>query len=238
MTIAEKSAPFDVLHYTQSPYGPSRESLSAANITLTSEISGVLHRLGVVLQDTSSWLSKVLVTSTHKEARITAFLSTWAYERYWMGDALLALAHREAQGRKKHAGGALTAAILANVRGKAVIGLQGAQRLIDCWTLQALLLDVIEASPLKLAPDIQRIVTTLERQASFFYEIAQQELSASSAARKLTKKHLLRERWPIDASSAQSKRLLQLLPDQTKDLILTQVRALPGLAGIRLRGIS
>lgn len=238
MSTIEKPAAFDVLGYTQSPYGPARGSLAAMNSALPLEITAVLLRLGSVMQDTSDWLSKVLVTPAHKEARITAFLSTWTYERYWMGDALLALAHGEVLPKKKNPTGALAAAVMANVRGRALIGFQSTQRLIDCWTLQALLLDVVEASPLKLAPDIEQIVTALERQGAFFFEIAQQELASSSATRKLTRKRLAKEVWPIDASGAQSRSLLRLLPDYAKDLILGQAQALPGLKGLQLRGIS
>ena len=45
-------------------------------------------------------LRTVLVTPTHKDARITAFLTTWAFEKYWIADALSAiLSAHEAAGR-------------------------------------------------------------------------------------------------------------------------------------------
>ena len=36
-------------------------------------------------------LRNVLVTPTHKDARVTAFLVTWAYEKFWIADALPAI---------------------------------------------------------------------------------------------------------------------------------------------------
>ena len=33
-------------------------------------------------------LRNLLVTATHKDARVTAFLVTWAFEKFWMADAI------------------------------------------------------------------------------------------------------------------------------------------------------
>lgn len=239
MTIIDLGAHFDVPDYTKSPYGPARASLTQLDAPLPPEIAKALQRLGLVMQHTSSWLSKVLVTSTHKEPRITAFLSAWAYERYWMGDALLALSGAKPSSEAgPHSAGALVASVMANVHGKALVGLQATQRLIDCWILQSLLLDLVDAAPLKAGPDIERIVASLERQASFFFEISEQELKLHASTRKLAKKKLPKERWPLGASNQQSRNLLRMLPNEAKDLIEAQVRALPGLANLRLRDLS
>ena len=46
-------------------------------------------------------LRNVLVTNTHKDARVTAFLVTWAFEKFWIADALRAIVDASAgRGRR------------------------------------------------------------------------------------------------------------------------------------------
>ena len=49
-------------------------------------------RLIRILRDlersTMQRMRNLLVTATHKDARVTAFLTTWAFERFWIADAL------------------------------------------------------------------------------------------------------------------------------------------------------
>ena len=72
--------------------GPMRETLEGVGAALPADLAEALRYVQRRAQGTGSWLSHVLVTATHKDARITAFLSTWAYEAHWFGDALSAIA--------------------------------------------------------------------------------------------------------------------------------------------------
>src|SRR5690606_7587505 len=83
--------PFDVREYARTAQGSHRGEIDVETLARTG-----LPRCAVlvirVLRDrergTLARLRHLLVTAPHKDARVTAFLATWAFEKYWLADAL------------------------------------------------------------------------------------------------------------------------------------------------------
>lgn len=242
---------FDVTAYGQEPVGSLRARLGGVGEPLSPEVIGALHYVRRRLQDTSTWLSKVLVTPTHKEARITAFLATWAYEQHWLGDALGALAGESAAlptppgfGNRLVARlrqfGPLWAAITANVHGRALIGAQMTERLVDNWLLNSLLARLQLGAPAAVAADLALVRRALGRQAQFFQEVATAELAASARTRRLTRHRLLSRTFPLGAERephAATKHALRTAfgaDRQWAKGLNARVGELPGLAGLEV----
>lgn len=236
-------SPFDVAAYVRTPIGPMRQTLTGRGATLPADLADALRYLQRRASGTGSWLSHVLVTATHKDARITAFLSTWAYERHWFGDALTALAGAGPvpafPARLRDRFGPLREAILANLHGRAVTGVQMAERLVDGWIVDAMLERAQHRAPAAVAGDLARIRAGIARQGRFFAESATDALARSRAARVLARRRLARRTWPIgaDREPAATAAALSTLfgPDLSwAAAIDDRVDALPGLAGLHL----
>src|SRR5688572_17347885 len=85
---------FDVRAFAGSAQGSLRSDIDEAAFAASPPTDEVLRLLTVLARlegATMSHLRNVLVTPTHKDARVTAFLVTWAFERFWVADALRAV---------------------------------------------------------------------------------------------------------------------------------------------------
>lgn len=242
------TARFDVAAYVRAPLGPMRETLEGAGAALPADLAEALRYVQRRAQGTGSWLSHVLVTATHKDARITAFLSTWAYEAHWFGDALSAIAgagpvpaiRRGITARLRDRFGPLREAVVANLHGRALTGVQMTERLVDGWIVDAMLERAQQLAPAGVAADLDRIREGIARQGRFFAESATDVLSHSRAARVLARRRLATRTWPIGADkepAAATANALQALfgPDRTwAAAIDRRIDALPGLSGLQL----
>jgi hypothetical protein len=240
--------PFDVSAYVRQPFGPMRETLTGLGSTLPADLAETLRYVQRRAQGTGSWLSHVLVTATHKDARITAFLSTWAYELHWFGDALNAIAgagpvpaiRRGVAAKLRDRFGPLREAIVANLHGRALTGVQMTERLVDGWIVDAMLERAQHLAPAAVAADLDRIREGIARQGRFFAESATEALAHSPAARALARRRLAMRTWPIGADkepAAATASALQTLfgPDRTWAAVIdARIDALPGLAGLHL----
>jgi hypothetical protein len=239
---------FDVSAYVRQPFGPMRETLTGLGAALPADLADALRYVQRRAQGTGSWLSHVLVTATHKDARITAFLSTWAYEAHWFGDALSALAgvgpvpaiRRGLATKLRDRFGPLREAVVANLHGRALTGVQMTERLVDGWIVDAMLERAQHLAPAAVAADLDRIREGIARQGRFFAESATEALAGSRAARMLARRRLAVRTWPIGADhepAAATARALQTLfgPDRSwAAAIDTRIDALPGLAGLHV----
>jgi hypothetical protein len=112
-TDADEPAGFDVREYARTAHGSLRHDLDVTSIAaapLPADVLGVLGVLAVLEAATMPHLRNVLVTHTHKDARVTAFLVTWAFEKYWIADALRAIVDAGSGASSAGAGGGLGAA--------------------------------------------------------------------------------------------------------------------------------
>ena len=92
MTAGNASAGFDVEEYTRTPYDLRPDSFDLAAIpSPTAAELRTLDYLWRCEHGILDLMRDVLVTPTHAESRVTAFLVTWGYEQYWLAESLHAV---------------------------------------------------------------------------------------------------------------------------------------------------
>ncbi|MGO1510347.1 MAG: hypothetical protein ACTHW4_07210 [Actinomycetales bacterium] len=81
---------FDVAAFVRSAFGDrlreADEDLRPPD--LSPDLRGALTYLWDIERSAADTLRRVLATSTSREARYTAFLTTWAHDKYWFADRL------------------------------------------------------------------------------------------------------------------------------------------------------
>jgi len=207
---------FDVREFARTARASHRGELDLDQITesgLTADAIRLLRLLRDLERSTMQRMRNVLVTATHKDARVTAFLSTWAFEKYWLADALDAVL--EATGDDLHSSapagglrtvvlerrerrGAVARAIQGNIDGPQIVAAHVTTGLIDEWITQAAYRRLGE-----LAKGLHSIVTLIngikDRHIAFLSEEAKRRLASSSRARKLSAREVKHAVWPIGA---------------------------------------
>lgn len=246
---------FNVREYARTAVGSHRSEIDGDAFTsspLKPETLRVLRYLVDIEQATMSHLRNVLVTATHKDARVTAFLGTWAFEKFWIADAFTRIleAHGEQYAQPvdskrsflKRIGNRIapiTGSIAANKAGEDMIAVHMTQGTIDEWITQAAYARAIELDPhSELVKMVNTVLPIAERQLSFFEASAQDRLERSEGARVLTRKRMNSQVWPIGADAQPPADTtfffdyLFLSSPQLVDDIDARAAALPGLDGI------
>ncbi|MGH3095691.1 MAG: hypothetical protein ACRDMV_06770 [Streptosporangiales bacterium] len=208
------------------------------------------------------YLRDLLVTPSHKDARVTEFLIHWAYGEYWHGEALGEVLRmhglpardqrvrqvRRAQGLKDR-WMPVGQSLLANTIGDDYVAVQMAWGAVNAWcTLAAYQrLRALEPHPV-LAQLIERIERTAEEGGAFFGAQTRHRLERSATARRLAR-FALRAAWTPVGSSIQPRSesafaFGYLLTGAEGIAVVEQVDRkvdrLPGLAGMHLarRGVG
>jgi len=234
---------FDVVAYSADAHGSHRAELIGIGEPVPDTLRTELRYLRSRLSGTTAWLSLVLVTPTHKNARITAFLSAWAYERHWLADALDALTGAPpAQAAPVRVGlrtrfAPLVEAVAANLHGSALPAVHMAERAVDGVFVEALLTHAIGRASGPVAADLERLRAVLVRQHTFFTEEAGRLLAASGRARRLSRSRLTARAWPIGAGddpvgTAAALDALDAADPGWARKADDRIAGLPGLAGL------
>ncbi|MEV6632002.1 hypothetical protein AB0M54_14740 [Actinoplanes sp. NPDC051470] len=216
MTEVQERTQFDVRAFTRTAQGRFRDELDLAPFEaepLAPDDRDLVRFLGRVEGATMEHLRDVLMTATHKDARVTAFLVTWAYERSWIADALDAVleAHGDPRARAAAEGearkrwgerrawrGPLWRTMLAIGQRDAIVGAHMAAGLIDEWVLGAAYQTLAErAGNGALRKVIDRIASIKRRHEEFFAAEAHLRLTTSERAQRLARGELQRTVWPI-----------------------------------------
>lgn len=218
----------------------------------TLEIVGLLARLE---HGALSYLRSVLVTPTHSDARVTAFLVTWAYEKYWVADALelVVAAHSgyaphttDGVPRLRRAWQALgerlepiRESVIANLIGEDVIAVHTMAGALDEWITQAAYSRLGERSAHpELTRTLDRLLDVKRRHATFFAADARDRLAASPSAVRLARRRLSRMTWPLGSHTEPPALVAGLLggvvPASDLAAIDARLDAVPGLAGLGL----
>lgn len=249
---------FDVRAYARTAVGNLREGLDLTayeSTPLTAETLRTIVFLQAVERATMQHLRNVLVTPTHKDARITAFLTTWAFEKYWIADALAAvLSAHDAVPATKRASALrrfahelaerfepVRESMVANQIGVDVIAVHMAIGAVDGWLTQAAYARIAELEPhAELNTLMDTILGIKARHLTFFEPQSEYRLAASSRAQKLTRSRLRKSAWPIGANDLPradgvffNERIFRSSPGLATS-IDEAIDGLPGLRGLHL----
>ncbi|CAN5126403.1 hypothetical protein BH09ACT3_BH09ACT3_05400 [soil metagenome] len=209
---------FDVRGYARTAHGSHRSKLDLAayaTAPIGADSLAVIRYLGRLESGTMEQLRNLLVTATHKDARVTAFLVTWAFEKFWIADALDAVleasgmprlrAEKEGRSSRRRSEaavrrGPIRRAVLALNKGFPIVGVHSTLGLIDEWVMDAayLRLDERAGSP-ALSETIGIVRSVKQRHREFFDQESRRRLAESGRTVALTRKELGHATWPIGA---------------------------------------
>ncbi|MGH3828464.1 MAG: hypothetical protein ACRDQX_15035 [Pseudonocardiaceae bacterium] len=251
--------PFDIVNYSATARRVVDDDVDYSAFERTPLPEAALRAvryMSDVESHTICYLRDLLVTPSHQDPEITTFLTMWAYEEYWHGEALdkVLAAHgravgpdrirriRLAQGRGDRLS-PVYQALAANLVGDDFIAVHMTFGVINEWSTYAgygrLLAQTDHPELTKLVGRIQRQET---RHVAFYASQARERLERSRAARLLTRL-VLRVAWtPVGSGimpAAETAFLLRYLmsgPDGARMIkqIDDKIDRLPGLAGMHL----
>jgi hypothetical protein len=255
--VSLESGTFDIREFTRTARGNLRSELKLDEIAasgLGAEAVRLLRLLRDLERSTMQRMRNLLVTATHKDARVTAFLTTWAFEKFWIADALDAVL--EATGDDLHSSdkvgvsrriiteraerrGPVARAIRANFDGPQIVAAHVTTGLVDEWITQAAYRKLGE-----LATGLQSVVALVlsvkERHIRFLAEEAQRRLAASGRASRLARREIRQSVWPLGAVERSDddrsffERIVFGSPEGAAEArrISDLLAALPGLASV------
>jgi len=262
MTVQSDPAGFSVREFARTAQGSLRAELDLAayaDLPLPDETVAIVELLSRLEHGALAYLRSVLVTPTHKDARVTAFLVTWAYEKHWVADALelIAAAHpghtafveppaMNIAARLRRARHALaeriepiTESVVANLIGEDVVAVHMAAAAVDEWVSEAAYERLAEGSThTEFTRTLTRLLDVKRRHQEFFTTEADARLSASAKAGRLARRRLSRMTWPLASGGEPPALLARLLggvvPASDLAAIDGRIDALPGLEGLDL----
>ncbi|QVQ51644.1 hypothetical protein J4H86_23165 [Spiractinospora alimapuensis] len=250
---------FDIRHFARTAVGCHRDSLALdafAEKPLSPPTLRALRYVRDVERSTMRYLRRVLVTPTHKDAQVTAFLTTWAFEKYWVADALDALfeAHtnlplepartpvpwsrlRATQDRFTPIWRSFT----DNTLGESVIAVHMAVGAADEWMTRAAYREIARVERHPELDSILEVVQDIKtRHLAFFGGRARDLLTGSPLGRRLTRTRMRHGRWPVCAreepaaeSAAFFRRVFARDPEVART-VDARIRSLPGLEDLTL----
>ena len=256
-TVSLETGGFDVREFARTAQGSFRAELDLAAInaaSLGADALRLLRLLRDLERSTMHRMRNLLVTATHKDARVTAFLTTWAFEKFWIADALDAVLEagdndhtaeasaggtRHTLAERAERRGPVRRAIAANFAGPQIVAAHVTTGLVDEWITQAAYRRLGELAG-GLHAVVGRILTIKDRHIRFLAEEAQRRLAASPRASKLTRTEVKRAAWPIGAvdRAAADRTFFETIVFGTPEgaaeahRITGMLAALPGLASV------
>ncbi|AYF98061.1 hypothetical protein [Protaetiibacter intestinalis] len=207
--------PFDVREFAATARGSHRAEIDGDEIAregLAPDVVRLIRVLRDLERGTLERMRNLLVTATHKDARVTAFLATWAFEKYWIADALdtvlaavgvettpLSGPLRRTSSERAERRGPIRRAIAGNIAGADIVAGHVSTGLVD-----ELISEVAYRRLGEAASVLSSIATTLlavkDRHVRFLAEEAEHKLAASRRAVRLAKKAIAQAAWPIGAT--------------------------------------
>ncbi len=200
---------FDIADYTNTAHRVHDEDVdydAFRTRPLSAPALRALRYMSDVESHTICYLRDLLVTPSHRDPEVTAFLTMWAYEEFWHGEALdkVLRAHQQpatyghirkvrvAQGLADRLA-PIHQAIAGNVLGEDFIAVHMSWGAINEWSAHSAYERMMqrEDHP-ELTKLLKRIQTQETRHLAFYNSQARDRLAASSRARKLT-------RWALKA---------------------------------------
>jgi hypothetical protein len=223
---------------------------------LTPETLRTLRYMHDVESHTVCYLRDLLLTASHKDPRITTFLTMWAYEEHWHGVALgkVLSMHGEAAGpariapmrerlSAKDRWVPLGQWLAASLIGEDFVAVHMTWGALNEWSTQAGYQRLAELDPHPVLVELLgRIARQESRHIAFYASEARERLGRSEKARKITRFALERKWSPVGSTVMPRKEteflLAHLLGDDTgiaaAERIDRRLSGLPGLGGLTL----
>jgi hypothetical protein len=215
VTSSSDSAPlFDVREFARTALGSHRAQLDLSAINaagVDADTARLIRTLRDLERLTMERMRNLLVTATHKDARVTAFLTTWAFEKFWVADALDAVleasghdvaspkgAPRKSRSERVERRGPIARAIAGNIAGPELVAAHVTTGLIDEWITSAAYRRLGELAA-TVRPMADMIINLKARHILFLAQDAHRRLTESARARKLALKEVKRSAWPLGA---------------------------------------
>jgi hypothetical protein len=223
---------------------------------LSAEALRCVRYMSDIESHTICYLRDLLVTPSHTEPDVTTFLTMWALEEYWHGEALakvldvhgISTGPEHIRSVRKRLGwrdriAPIHQAIMANVIGVDYVAVHMSWGAINEWGAHAAYNGLIEKEdhPV-LTTLLTRIMRQESRHAAFYASQARERLARSSKARKLTRFVLKRFWEPVGSGvtpRSETKFMVRYLFDEkTCNKIDEKINKLPGQEGLELIGKS
>ncbi|WP_407563679.1 ferritin-like domain-containing protein [Streptomyces sp. 184] len=229
---------------------------------LSEEALRCLRYMSDVESHTICYLRDVLVTPSHRDPDVTAFMSMWAFEEFWHGEAIDSVlrAHgqkadydhirevREAQGLKDRLA-PIYQSIAANAIGEDFVAVHMTWGAINEWSAHAAYGSLIEKEQ---HPELTKLLGRIQRQESrhlaFYASQAKERLERSQRARSVARWVTERFWQPVGSTIQPVEEtrfvLRHLLGDDEGAAAVRKidekVHKLPGMAGLNLvqRGVA
>jgi hypothetical protein len=250
---------FDVREFARTAHGSHRGTLqldALADEPLDADSARLVRVVRDTERATLHRMRNLLVTATHKDARVTAFLTTWMFERYWIADALDAVLDASPAARalpspigpprwvlaeRRERRGPIRRSIIANITGTQIVAEHMTTGLVDEWISQAAYRRLAHISP-AMAAIVDPLMEIKQRHIRFLSEEAERRLRASTRAQRITRHALRHTAWPLGSvDRARHERAYferRVFGDRTgraeADRIGAMVAALPGIG----RGVA
>ncbi|PZQ87603.1 MAG: hypothetical protein DI534_14105 [Leifsonia xyli] len=209
------SESFDVREFAATARGSHRAEIDGEAIAragLTPDAVRLIRVLRDLERGTLDRMRNLLVTATHKDARVTAFLATWAFEKYWVADALdavlgavgadtepLAGPRRRTATERAERRGPVRRALSGNLAGADIVAGHVTTGLVDELITQQAYRRLGEAAT-SLTSLATSLIALKDRHVRFLAEEAEHKLAASARAVRLARKALAQAAWPVGAS--------------------------------------
>lgn len=212
---------FDIAEYTETAHRVPTEDVDFGSFgeqPLSDSALRCLRYMSDVESHTICYLRDLLVTPSHKDPEVTAFLTMWAYEEFWHGEALDAVlrAHRVnadyrhirnvrlAQGFRDRIA-PIEQSLAANIIGEDFVAVHMSWGAINEWSAHSAYAMLIEREK---HPELTKLLRRIQHQESrhlaFYNSQARDRLERSERARKLTR-FALRRFWAPVGSTIQPK---------------------------------
>ena len=227
---------------------------------LSEDVLRCLRYMHDIELHTVCYLRDLLVTSAHRDPEITTFLTMWAYEEFWHGDAIARVlrAHGEEAGRPRvhklrrrrrvsEAIAPLKHVIASAIAGPSMAAVHMTWGAINEWTTQAGYARVAAAADHPVLSELLRRIMKQEgRHIDFYASQAAARLQHDRRARRLTR-FALRKLWrPVGSDVMPEAEVHHLIGHlfgdadgrAMLDRIDRRIDRLPGLAGLQLVGTA
>ena len=210
------SGVFDVREFARTARGSHRGDPAVVALdgaALPADAITLIRVLRDLERTTLDRMRNLLVTATHKDARVTAFLTTWAFEKFWIADALDAVLEAVGAEARSDTGstrprrrfaeraerrGPVARAIAANFQGPQIVAAHVTTGLVDEWIAQAAYRR-LAALAAPLGPLSRLVLEIKDRHIHFLSEEAHRRLADSDRARRVTQKLVRQSAWPLGA---------------------------------------